>query len=106
MMDMATKRCRLEIAHDILSAVQHEKNPKKTRIMTKSYLDWRNFERYFNILLAEEMIAKSEAVEESYVITEKGNMLLKDLRHFIEMKHMNNNLKSIDGILSRVRGSK
>ncbi len=105
-MDMAAKRCRLEIAHDILSAVQQEKNPRKTRIMTKSFLDWRNFERYFSILLTEELIAKSNTIEESYIITDKGNILLKDLKRFIEMKHMNSNLKSIDGLLGRVRERK
>lgn len=83
---LATKkeRCRWEIMRDILKAMREEKKLKKTRIMYKANLDWRNFKRYFDFMLKDEFIAKCNA-DDDYALTEKGNDFLKRLKHVEEI---------------------
>jgi len=73
------ERSRWQITLDLLKVTLEEKNAKKTRIMRRAYLDWRNFQRYFDCLLEEGFISKNLG-NESYMITEKGKDLLKKLK--------------------------
>lgn len=89
-MGVRKERSRWEIIADILNVIVIEKNCKKTRIMQKACLDWRNFQRYFDFLLGGEFIAKCNKPDAgSYEITEKGRELLK-------------RLKEVDEILTRI----
>lgn len=78
-------RSKWEVISDILKAVEEEEKVKKTRIMQKAYLDWRNFKRYFDFLLAEGFIAKCNPTPDYYEITEKGRKLSKRLKDVGEM---------------------
>jgi len=78
------ERGNWEITTDLLAVIQEEKEAKKTRIMQRAYLNWNNFQRYFDLLLKEGFIAKSNP-QESYELTEKGRILLKRLREVKEM---------------------
>jgi predicted transcriptional regulator len=50
-MGVTKGRSRWEIILDVLKAIQENNKAKKTYIMQRAYLDWRNFERYFSFLL-------------------------------------------------------
>ena len=80
-------RSRCEIILDILAVISEEGRAKKTRIMQKAYLDWRNFQKYFDFLLEHGFIGKIEEPEEgtSYELTEKGRNLLRKLREVQQM---------------------
>ena len=61
-----------------------ENMAKKTRIMKKAYLDWRNFQRHFGFLIEGEFIEQIEDPSRGtvYGLTERGNDLklkLKDV---------------------------
>lgn len=77
-------RCRWEIISDILKATVAEKKLKKTSIMYKANLDWRNFQRYFDYMLKDGFIAKSNP-DECYLLTEKGRDFLKRLMEVEEI---------------------
>jgi predicted transcriptional regulator len=81
---MKKGRCRWEIISDILKATVAEKKLKKTRIMYKANLDWRNFQRYFDFMLKDGFIAKSNP-DECYALTDKGRDFLKRLKDVEEM---------------------
>lgn len=83
--EVKRERSKWEVILDILKAVEEEKKVKKTRIMQKAYLDWRNFKRYFDFLLAEGFIAKCNPTPEYYEITENGRNLSKRLKEVGEM---------------------
>ena len=76
-------RSRWEIVQDLLKVTKEEKRSKKTRIMQRAYLDWRNFQRYFDFLLVEGFIANCDS--NSYELTEKGEELIKRLNQVDEM---------------------
>jgi len=78
-------RSRWEIILDLLEVTQGEKKAKKTRIMQKAYLDWRNFGRYFEFLLEEKYISECNPDEGCYMITQTGEELLKRLKGVKEM---------------------
>lgn len=80
---MNRDRSRWEIIMDVLKAIQEESKAKKTRIMQKAYLDWRNFERYFSFLLEERFIERTPDVR--YRLTEKGEGLLTRLQEVDEI---------------------
>jgi predicted transcriptional regulator len=72
-------RSRWEIIQDILEVIAIEENrAKKTRIMKKAYLDWRNFQRYFGFLMEGGFVEEIDAPSRGtvYRLTERG----KDLR--------------------------
>jgi len=80
-------RSRWEIILDILRVISEEGREdecavKKTRVMQKAYLDWRNFQRHFNFLLKQGFVRDSNEPEEGkgYYLTEKGRDLMKQLR--------------------------
>jgi predicted transcriptional regulator len=76
-------RSRWEIVQDLLKVTKEEKRAKKTRIMQRAYLDWRNFHRYFDFLLEEGFIINCDS--NSYKLTEKGEELIKRLDQVDEM---------------------
>ena len=78
-------RSKWEIIADILKVIQEEEKVKKTRIMQRAYLDWRNFQRYFDFLLAEGFIARCNPIPEYYEITENGRNLSEKLKGVAEM---------------------
>jgi len=85
---MGKERSRWEIIHDILKATMEEKGSRKTRIMQKAYLDWRNFQRYFDFLLEQGYIADNQEMK-SYEPTEKGKELfsrLSEVRDILKAK--------------------
>lgn len=58
---------------------------KKTRLMQKAYLDWRNFKKYFYYLIEEDFIRESNPDENLFVLTEKGIELLDLLKKVNEL---------------------
>ena len=52
--------------------------------MQKAYLDWRNFNRYFDVMLNDGFIVKCNP-DEDYMLTDKGKDLLKRLKDVDEM---------------------
>jgi predicted transcriptional regulator len=85
-MELRKERSRWEIIQDILAVALEEKKAKKTRIMQKACLDWRNFKRYYSFLTEENLLAKCDPEKDCFELTEKGKDLL-------------NRLKEVDGIL-------
>ena len=82
-------RSKWEITLDILRAILEEEGvAKKTHIMQKAYLDWRNFQKHFNFLLEQGFIAEREEEPESkrkeYYLTEEGINLLRGLKEVEE----------------------
>jgi len=88
-------RGRWEILMDILLAMKREManegTVKKTRVMQKAHLDWRTFQKHFNFLLEQGFIVcitDESAEEERYLITERGEDLLRkleDVRRILEV---------------------
>ena len=88
-------RGRWEILRDILLAMKREManegTVKKTRVMQKAHLDWRTFQKHFNFLLEQGFIVcitDESAEEERYLITERGEDLLRkleDVRRILEV---------------------
>lgn len=82
-------RSRWDIILDILRALSDEGGvAKKTHIMQKAYLDWRNFQKHFNFLLEQGFVGEREEEPEEggkvYYLTEEGRNLLKGLRDIEE----------------------
>ncbi|VVB55842.1 Winged helix-turn-helix [uncultured archaeon] len=76
-------RSRWEIVQDLLKVTKEEKKAKKTRIMHKAYLDWRNFQRYFGFLLEEGFIENCDS--NCYALTKRGEEMIKRLDQVDEM---------------------
>ncbi len=74
---MVNYRSKWEIIREILSIIRMENDAKKTKIMHKAYIDWKNFNRHFTFLLNENFIYRTE--KDNYLLTEEGNKLLKKL---------------------------
>ena len=76
------ERSKWEIIHDMLKVLTEGNKPKKTRIMQRACLDWRNFQRYFKFLTEENFIVEINNPEKgSYELTEKGHELLNRLKY-------------------------
>jgi len=82
---MGKDRSRWEIILDILHVIQKEKKIKKTRLMQKAYLDWRNFKKYFDYLLEENFISESNPDSNNFSLTENGVELLDRLKKVDEL---------------------
>ena len=82
---MGKDRSRWEIILDILHVIQKEKKIKKTRLMQKAYLDWRNFKKYFNYLIEENFISESNPDSGNFSLTENGVELLDRLKKVDEL---------------------
>jgi len=82
---MGKERSRWEIILDLLHAVEKEKKIKKTRLMQKAHLDWRNFKKYFDYLLEKKFISESNPDETSFSLTENGVELLDKLKKVNEL---------------------
>jgi predicted transcriptional regulator len=83
--EMKRMRSKWDVILAILKVIQEEEKVKKTRIMQRAYLDWRNFQRYFDFLLAEGFITKCNPIPEYYEITENGRNLSEKLKGVAEM---------------------
>lgn len=79
------ERSRWEIILDLLVAMKGEGKAKKTRIMQKACLDWRNFGRYFEFLLEEGFLSPCNPEDGYFTITKNGDELLKRLKDVKEM---------------------
>jgi predicted transcriptional regulator len=79
------RRNKWEIILDILRLVQERKKMSKTRIMQGTYLDGRAFQRYFNYLLDEGLVTKSNNDFESYELTAEGRTVLDKLKEVNKM---------------------
>ncbi len=90
---MQSKRSRWELIYDVLNVTYEEKRCKKTRIMQRAYLDWRNFQKYFELLIDKGFIAKCNNVLDNYEITEKGMKLLESFRKIDEIRTMSEMLE-------------
>ncbi len=82
---MKQERSRWEIILDILKVTREEGKVKKTRIMHRANLDWRNFKRYFEFLQANGFIMNCNPDTECYELTEKGKNLLQRLKELSEL---------------------
>lgn len=74
---MSNYRSRWEIIREILKIIQVEKDAKKTRIMHKAYIDWKNFNKHLEFLMNENFIDRTD--EDKYILTSEGKELLKKL---------------------------
>jgi predicted transcriptional regulator len=85
-MGVGKERSRWEIIEDMLVVLTEEKTVKKTRIMQRAYLNWRELQKYFDFLVEENFMAEcNNPGAGSYAITEKGRELLKRLKSVKEM---------------------
>ncbi len=83
---MRKGRSRWEIIEDMLTVLTEEKSAKKTRIMQRACLNWRDLQKYFDFLIEENFIVESNNPGVgSYGITEKGRELLKRLKNVKEI---------------------
>ena len=73
----------------MLLCLERDGNSKKTRIMQRSYLDWRSFKKYFSFLTENGYIKELEDPpnddEEVYSISEDGRELLNELKDVKEI---------------------
>ena len=85
-MGARTERSKWEIIQDVLTVLTEDKKSKKTRIMQRACLDWRNFQRYFNFLLEEGFIKECDNPEQGvYELTDNGKELFNRLEVVGEM---------------------
>ena len=85
-MGVRKERSRWDIIEDMLKVLTEEKSMKKTRIMQRACLNWRDLQKYFDFLVEENFIAESNNPGAgSYGITEKGRELLKRLKNVREI---------------------
>ena len=82
---MGKGRSRWEIILNVLYVIKKEKLIKKTRLMQKAHLDWRNFKKYFDYLLEKNFIIESNPDVNSYSLTEDGIELLDRLKRVNEL---------------------
>ena len=82
---MGKGRSRWENILNMLYVIKNEKKIKKTRLMQKAHLDWRNFKKYFDYLLEKEFISESNPDVNSYSLTEDGIELLDRLKKVNEL---------------------
>ena len=82
---MGKGRSRWEIILNMLYFIKKEKKIKKTRLMQKAHLDWRNFKKYFDYLLEKKFIIESNPDVNSYSLTEDGIELLDRLKRVNEL---------------------
>ncbi len=79
------ERSRAEIIHDVLEVTLNEENPRKTRIMHRSYLNTVTFNKYFDLMLNKGFIVKCNPETGCYKVTEKGKNLLSRLMELDEI---------------------
>jgi predicted transcriptional regulator len=83
---MKKDRSRWEIIEDMLTVLTEEKSAKKTRIMQRACLNWKDLHRYLGYLLEENFMAEgNNPGTGNYAITGKGEELLKRLRSVKEI---------------------
>ncbi len=82
---MKKDRSRWEIILDILKVTREEGKVKKTRIMHRANLDWRNFKRYLDFLIVDGFIKNCGTDSDRYELTENGKNLLQRLKEVTEL---------------------
>jgi predicted transcriptional regulator len=82
---MKKDRSRWEIIQDILKVTREEGKIKKTRIMHRANLDWRNFKKYFDFLQADGFIISCNSDPDYYELTDNGKNLLQRLKEVTEL---------------------
>lgn len=88
---MKRERSKWELISDILKVIREEEKAEKTRIMQRVYLDWINFQKYFDFLLDEGFIARCNPIPDQYELTEDGRYFLKRLIEISEILESYNN---------------
>ena len=83
-MNFSKGRSRWEIILELLNIISQEKKAKKTRIMQKACLDWKNFCKYLDFLMEDDFITK-EMEGANYKLTDRGRELLKRLKEVDKM---------------------
>ncbi|VVB85299.1 Winged helix-turn-helix [uncultured archaeon] len=81
----------MEIIKEMLRIIHEEDNIKKTRLMHKAYIDWKNFNRYFDFLLKDNFIDCTSG--DCYRLTENGKDLLRKLEDVDGVLNKNGNFK-------------
>ena len=86
---MSRKRERIEIIHDILSAIRDKRgNVKPTHILYKSNLSHQMLTEYLGELIEKEfIIEEKDEKSKTYSLTEKGYNYLEDfsvIKAFVE----------------------
>ncbi len=85
---MRKERSRWEIIEDMLLVLLEEKKMKKTRIMQRACLNWRDLQKYFDFLVEENFIAECNNPKMAgYEITERGRELLNRLKYVQDILH-------------------
>lgn len=84
---MIARRSKTQILLDILSTVQRENGRiKKTHIMYHANLTHGRLEKYLQILLSNKSLEESKIKNETfYMLTEKGNQFLSEIRRLKKM---------------------
>ena len=93
-------RNRWEIVQDLLKVTKEENKAKKTRIMQRANLDWRNFQRHFGFLLEEGLIENCDS--NCYELTKKGEELIRRLDQVDEILNRKVTNRKVTNNYSRV----
>ncbi len=83
---MSVRRTKIEIIHDILSAIQKKGGKiKPTHLLYKSNLSYKKMLEYVNELIKKDMV-KEELVKEKrmYSITDKGAAYIQEFKKIKE----------------------
>lgn len=83
---MSIRRTKIEIIHDILSAIQKKGGKiKPTHLLYKSNLSYKKMLEYVNELISKEMV-KEDVVKDKrvYAITEKGAVYIQEFKKIKE----------------------
>lgn len=95
---MFEERSEHEILSDIFDVLmEKDGKSKKTRLMNRACLDWKNFKRYFEFLSDEGYIEPLEEDPDIYAITEKGRELNKRLKGVMEVLYDKGGEKKVNG---------
>ena len=82
---MNTKRSKLEIYIDILTAIS-KGTQKPTRIMYRTNLSWKPLTKILESLIAQGLIIREDGGKHSlYEVTEKGRNVLRYFKEAVEL---------------------
>jgi predicted transcriptional regulator len=83
---MSTRRTKIEIIHDILSAIQKKGGKiKPTHLLYKSNLSYKKMLEYVNELISKGMVGEDTVKDKRmYTITEKGIDYIQEFKKIKE----------------------
>lgn len=83
---MSSRRTKIEIIHDILSAIQKKGGKiKPTHLLYKSNLSYKKMLEYVGELIKKEMVGEEEVKgKKMYAITDKGNDYIQEFKKIKE----------------------